>query len=217
MLERHPDIEMKGEVLGALRKEGSDRQLEWTRRFLRGPVVSRKHAFGFKTKLRDIHDRAAFGAILKAENTRVIELTRTNDVKHAVSRVNAHRIHEQTGRWNRRAGEPPLHPAPIAPADFDEHLERVVAQKADIHAYVEQLGLPSLTLTYEDLLRSLQPTLARLFDFISVQSIAVEGTTKKNTDDDLGRAVTNLPELRDHYRGTRFEAMFEDRSSESAR
>jgi LPS sulfotransferase NodH len=217
MLERHPDIEMKGEVLGALRKEGSERQLEWTSRFLRGPVVSRRSAYGFKTKLRDIHDRDAFGTILRTENARVIELTRANRVKHAVSRINARRLHDITGRWNRSAGDPPLEPAPITPEEFDLNLGKVEAEKADIHAYVEQLGLPALTLTYEDLLGSLQPTLAQLFAFISVRPITVEGTTKKNTDDNLGRAVTNIAELRDHHRGTRFEAMFEDRSSESAR
>lgn len=218
MLERHPDIEIKGEMLGALRKEGSERQLEWTTRFLRGPVVSRRAAFGFKTKLRDIHDPAAFGAILRATDCRVIELTRVNDVKHAVSRINARRLHDQTGRWNREPGDPPLEPAPITPADLDLHLERVETEKADIHTFVEQLGLPALTINYEDLLGALRPTLEQLFAFISVRDIAVEGTTQKNTDDNLGRAVTNLADLRDHYRGTRFEAMFEDRSSsESAR
>jgi LPS sulfotransferase NodH len=217
MLERHPDIEIKGEMLGALRREGSERQLEWTERFLRGPIVSRQSAYGFKTKLRDIHDPTAFGAILHAYDTRVIELTRANDIKHAVSRVNARRLHERTGRWNREAGDPPLEPAPITPEDFDFHLRKVESEKADIRTYVEQLGLPSLTLTYEDLLGSLQPALEQLFEFISVRTITVEGKTKKNTDDNLGRAVTNLAELRDHYRGTRFEGMFDDRSSESAR
>ena len=213
MLERHPDIEMKGEMLGALRWEGSERQLEWTARFLRGPIVSRQSAYGFKTKLRDIYDPPAFGDILRANDARVIELTRANDIKHAVSRINARRLHERTGRWNREPGDPPLEPAPITPEDFDFHLGKVESEKADIHTFVEQLGLPSLTITYEDLLGSLQATVEQLFAFISVRSIPVVGRTQKNTDDNLARAVTNLGELREHYRGTRFEAMFDDHSS----
>ena len=54
MLAAHPQIEVKSEVLGALRKDGSSAQLEWAARFLRGPLVSRHKAFGFKTKLRDV-------------------------------------------------------------------------------------------------------------------------------------------------------------------
>ena len=217
MLERHPDIAMKGEVLGALRAEGSERQLEWTRRYLRGPLIWRRKATGFKTKLRDVHDPAQFGAILRAHDARVIELTRTDDLKHAVSRINARRLHAITGRWNRRPGDPSLEPAEIAPDDLEHHLRRVQIEKADIHTFVDHLGQPSLTITYEELLGSLQPTLARLFTFISVPEVTMDGTTQKNTDDDLARAVPNLPELRAHFRGTPFEPLFDEPARGPAR
>jgi hypothetical protein len=73
---------------------------------------------------------------------------------------------------------------------------------------VGSLGLPSLALQYEGLLLDLQPTLATLFGFIGVPEITIAGTTKKNTADDLSHAVTNVDELRVHFAGTRYEAMF---------
>jgi LPS sulfotransferase NodH len=212
MLAAHPQIEVKSEVLGALRKDGSSAQLEWAARFLRGPLVSRHKAFGFKTKLRDIRDADGFAEVLKNANVRVVELGRLNDVKHAVSRINARRLHEITGRWNREPGDAPLQATAITPDDLRHHLERVEIEKADIHNYVEALGLPTLALNYEDLLSNLRPTLARLFDFIDVPDIEVVGTTQKNTDDDLGRAVTNLEELREHFQGTKYASMFDERA-----
>ena len=46
-LDAHPAITAKGEVLDPLRPEGPQAQLDWTRRYLRGPAVNRSKAVGF--------------------------------------------------------------------------------------------------------------------------------------------------------------------------
>lgn len=208
ILDQHPAIAMKGEVLGGIRKQGAAAQLEWTHRYLRGRVLARARAVGFKTKLRDVLDLDGFASELRSFDARMIELGRANDVKHAVSRINARRLHEITGRWNRLPDDPKLEPIAIAPADLEHHLRKAEEEKAAIHDFVASLGLPSLVLQYEDLLFDLQPTLARLFGFLGVPEISIAGRTQKNTADDLTRAVTNVDELRAHFAGTRYEDMF---------
>ena len=44
--------------------QGPEAQLDWTRRYFRGPLVNRNKAVGFKTKLRDVLDQDGFARIL---------------------------------------------------------------------------------------------------------------------------------------------------------
>jgi len=79
-------------------------------------------AVGFKTKLKDLWDGGAFATMLRARDVRVIALRRRDVVRLAVSNINARRVVERTGRWNRHAGSPALPPLEVAP----EVLERMI-------------------------------------------------------------------------------------------
>lgn len=211
-LDAHPDIEAKGERLDPLRADGAAAQLDWTRRYLRGPVVNRHRAVGFKTKLRDVVDQDAFGTLLHDLDARIILLDRRNDVKHVVSRITARELKDTTGRWNRYAGDGGGRAGAVRidPDDFDERLRAVVAEKASIVDYVGRLGLPSLYVDYEDLLAEPDATFGAVLRFLGLPSTPMTGATVKNTSDNLRDVIENFDEVRARYAGTPYEAMFDE-------
>jgi LPS sulfotransferase NodH len=209
-LDAQPDITAKGEVLDPLRPQGPAVQLEWTRRFLRGPVLNRSKAVGFKTKLRDVLDQDGFAAVLSELDARLIYLDRRNDVKHAISRITARRLKDSTGRWNRYDGDDRLAPFAVDFEDFRSRLDAVEAEKATISDYVGRLDRPLLHLDYEDLLAEPTETFHRLLAFLGLPPAPLQAATQKNTSDDLREVVTNFAELRARYAGTRYEPMFDE-------
>ncbi|HZJ25704.1 MAG TPA: hypothetical protein VFF40_01600 [Acidimicrobiia bacterium] len=209
-LDGHPDVEAKGERLDPLRAAGAPAQLAWTRRYLRGPIVNRHRAVGFKTKLRDVLDTDGFARLLDEFDARVVLLDRRNDVKHVVSRVTARRLRDTTGRWNRYGDEAAAAPVEIDPADFDARLRAVVAEKASIAEFVAGLDRPSLHVDYEDLLATPDATFGRVLDFLDVRRRPIRGATEKHTSDDLRDVLVNFEALRAGYDGTRYAAMFDE-------
>lgn len=209
-LDGHRDIEAKGERLDPLRASGASAQLDWTRRYLRGPIVNRHRAVGFKTKLRDVLDADGFARLLDELDARVMLLDRRNDVKHVVSRVTARHLRDTTGRWNRYGTEPAAAPVEIDPDDFDERLRAVVAEKASIADFVAGLDRPTLGVSYEDLLATPDATFGRVLDFLDVRRRPIRGATEKHTSDDLRDVLVNFETLRARYEGTRFGPMFDE-------
>jgi LPS sulfotransferase NodH len=213
-LDAHPEVEAKGERLDPLRADGPAAQLDWTRRYLRGPIVNRHRAVGFKTKLRDVLDQDAFAALLDDLGARIIVSDRRNDVKHVVSRITARRLKDTTGRWNRYAGDEAgttsAPPVVVDLDDFDERLRAVVREKASILEYVERLGLLRLHVDYEDLLAAPDATFGEVLDFLGVRTAPMTGATVKHTSDDLRDVIENFDELRARYAGTPYEAMFDE-------
>ena len=211
-LDAHPDVEAKGERLDPLRADGAAAQLDWTRRYLRGPLVNRHRAVGFKTKLRDVLDQDGFAALLHELDARVVLLDRRNDVKHVVSRITARALKDTTGRWNRYAGDdaaptPAVH---VEPDDFDARLRAVVAEKATIVDYVDRLGLPDLRVDYEDLLAAPDETFGAVLAFLGVRVLPMTGATVKHTSDDLRDVIANFDEVRARYAGTPYAPMFDE-------
>ncbi|MEI8335340.1 MAG: hypothetical protein WCG37_00545 [Actinomycetes bacterium] len=209
-LDSHPDVEAKGEVLDGLRPKGVDAQRAWVERYLRGPVVGRSKAVGFKTKLRDVLDQEAFTEAVKRYDAQIIVLDRRNDVKHAVSRITARVLRDRTGRWNRYEGSEELGLLEIDAADFASRLEAVEEEKGVIRSFVDGLDRPYLHIDYEDLCADPPATFDKVFKYLGVRSLPVVGATLKNTSDDLREVIANFDELRGLYLGTPYEAMFDD-------
>lgn len=209
-LDAHPAITAKGEVLDPLRPQGPEAQLEWTRSFFRGRIVSRDRAVGFKTKLRDVLDQDGFGRLLAEYDARLIYLDRRNDVKHAISRITARRLKDTTGRWNRYDGDAALEPFAVDVDDFESRLRAVEEEKATIAGYVGRQDRPLLHLDYEDLLADPTATFHRILAFLGLPPAPIRGSTLKNTSDDLREVVTNFAALRARYAGTRYEPMFDE-------
>jgi LPS sulfotransferase NodH len=209
-LDAHPAITAKGEVLDPLRPQGPQAQLDWTRRYFRGPIVNRSKAVGFKTKLRDVLDQDGFARILTELDARLIYLDRRNDVKHAISRITARRLKDTTGRWNRYDGDSTMEAFDVDVEDFATRLEAVEAEKATISEYVGAVDRPLLHLDYEDLLAEPDATFHRVLAFLGLPPSPIRGNTLKNTSDDLRDVVTNFDALRARYAGTRYEPMFDE-------
>ena len=209
-LAQHPDVAVDGERLSGIRPRGSVAQLEWAASHLQGPRFGRPRARGFKTKLRDVLDPDGFAELIARLDARVVLMTRSNDVKHAVSRVTAKELHEATGRWNRYAEtDPVVAPVEVDVARFQRLLERVVADKDEIAAYVTALDRPTMEVEYERLLADPGTVFDEVQRFIGVAPRPLAGTTRKNTSDDLRDAVANFDELRAAVDSAELRSMFD--------
>lgn len=212
MLKTHPEINADYERLDVMKqqnKTGAD-QLAWVNEFLTPPLMSTHKAIGFKTKLKDILDLDGFTKLLRQKQPHIIHMQRRNVIKAVVSRVNARRLHDKTGVWNLRDESDRLPPALIDYEQFNVMLQNREAQDRTLSDYVAQLELPKIVITYEDLLQDRNAVLGRVFDFLHVKWFDVDGSTKKNTGDDLREAIANYDELRARYVGTRYETMFDE-------
>jgi len=169
-------------------------------------------ARGFKTKLKDVWDLDAFRDLLHERGVRVIVLERLNTIKLAVSTINARRLHEQTGRWNRSRDTAPLPRFELDPGE----LERVIAEcrrhRERLAAFVETLDLSRLALSYEDLLGDSEARFRDILAYLDVPPAALQSKVLKNTDDDLSQVLVNFEDLRERFANGPYAAMF-DRSA----
>lgn len=211
-LKSHPGVLALTEKFDAMRQEGKGavEQLEWANGFLTPPFVGRHRAIGFKTKLVDVLDRQGFAKLLRERRCKVIQLWRRNSVKAVVSTLNARRQWEVSGNWNLLSEKTRLPAFSVDPEKFDVMLREREALDRDLEGYVQELGLPTLKLVYEDLLQGEEAFVAKALDFLGGGTRSLPGKTLKNTGDDLREAILNFDDLRMRYAGTRFAPMFDE-------
>lgn len=211
-LKSHPQILALTEKLDAMRKEGKTAadQLEWTRSILTPPMVGPHRAMGFKTKLLDVLDPEGFAAILRERKCRIIQLQRRNTVKAVVSTINAKRQWEVSGNWNLLSESTRLPAFAVDPAEFESLLAQREEWDRQVEDYTERLQLPTLRLWYEDLLADETAFVDKAVTFLTGESRQLQGSTLKNTGDDLKTAILNFDDLRQRYAGTRYESMFDE-------
>lgn len=212
MLESHPAIAAVYERFAVMRQKGEDAaaQLAWARDFYSAPLVGSTAAIGFKTKLVDVLDPVGFAALLQEKGVHVIQMQRRNRVKAVVSRINARRLYEATGNWNLYDRADRMPAALIDPTLFAQYLREREAADEQLDTYVAGLALPTLLVTYEELLVNRNAVLYQIFSFLNIAPHPVKEKTMKHTKDDLRAAVENFDELRAHYLGTPYEAMFDE-------
>lgn len=238
-LDRHPDIRSHGEIFahamgmvhGRLLPENPvQRALELGKLGYKGHPAkmqsdnlggiwadpARPAVVGFKTKIRDIIDPEAFKEQCEASNCKFIVMRRHNLVKQAVSHINAGRLFDKTkathgkGDWNLRSEGDRLDDAAIPPAVFDRALKFVTFDDAMLSAFADYVEGPKLTLEYSNLLHDQDSWFRSIFDFLGVPERDLESAFKKNTKDDLRKAIPNFDELKDRYAGTRYADMFDE-------
>lgn len=212
MLESHPAIATVYERFAVMRQKGEDAaaQLAWARDFYSAPLIGSTGAIGFKTKLVDVLDLDGFAALLQEKQVHVIQMQRRNRVKAVISRINARRLYEATGNWNlydKSDRMPPMH---VKPELFAGYLREREEADEQLDAYVAALGLPTLRVTYEELLVNRDAVLRQIFSFLQIAPHPVQEKTIKHTKDDLREVVENFDALRAHYAGTPYEAMFDE-------
>jgi len=211
-LDSHPDVVAKKEAFAAIRKDitagkyDKREQANWLREFFAShPGVP---ALGFKVKYKDIVEPGETAKVLRECNAKVIRLTRLNRIKLVVSLMNGRRLHDETGEWNRYDGNEQAPPLLASLDEFDANLRKVERRKEGLMRYVESLSLDTLELFYEDILRDADDVFRRVCNFLGVPVRALTSNTRKNTTDNLEEALVNFDELRAHYAGTPYEAMF---------
>jgi LPS sulfotransferase NodH len=212
MLDSHPAIEMVYERFSVMVQRGTNatEQLAWARHYFTPPAVGRRAAVGFKTKLVDVLDPDGFAALLQERECRVIRMQRRNRVKAVISRINARRLYEATGKWNLYDKSDRMPPMDVDPGEFLDFLNEREQAEQELDHYVARIDRPTLAISYEDLLVDRDAVLASVFSFLGVPQRPVVEKTMKHTRDDLRTVVTNFDELRESVAETPYASMFDE-------
>lgn len=212
LLTSHPDIEAIYERFAVLNQKDASgaEQNAWAADFFSPPVIARTKARGFKTKLVDVLDLPGFTRLLHEKEVRVIQMRRRNRVKAVISRINARRLYEATGKWNLYDKSDRMPGMQVDPQLFHEYLVEREEADDELQAYVDQLSLPKVKIVYEDLLTDKAATLQSVFAFLGVANKSVQEKTMKHTSDDLRDVVLNFDELRSQYSNTPYAQMFDE-------
>jgi LPS sulfotransferase NodH len=209
-LRSHSKIRAQGEQLVGRKEQGFVAQAQWIREFFKPRPLAPYAAIGFKTKLSDVVDAGEFANLLKSLDVNIIHLERHNMVKQTISWLNSERLYEATGDWNLYKEADRLPHLEVDLEKFADSLSLLEQGKRWLRRYVDKLALPTLRLSYEDLLLDFEGTIERVLDFLEVPLESVESRVKKSTNDDLRQAVSNFEELRAQYVGTTYEQMFDE-------
>jgi LPS sulfotransferase NodH len=207
---KHPNVRAGWEELPRLKALGHDAQAEWAKKTLSAPLLGRSGAIGFKTKLRDIADHDKFSELLREQAVKIVHMQRRNRVKIAISEINCNVLYARTKQYNVYKKEDRLPAIRIEVSDFKEILDMRERLDKELKVFVEDLGLPTLNVFYEDILLDESNTLNNVYQFIGVPARATKGTSYKNTSDDLREALLNFDELKASVAGTCYEEMFDE-------
>lgn len=212
MLQTHPEIKADYERFAVLKQKGAsgEQQLEWAYQLFSPRWIGRHGAIGFKTKLVDVLDQQGFIKLLYDKNCHIIQMSRKNLVKAVVSRINARRLYEATGYWNLYNEKERLPPPVIDFGEFDQYLQEREEAIQELEQFCDSLELPKMNIVYEDLLLDRDNVLNKLYSFLHIKPHPVQSKPIKSTSDDLSEAIENFDELRGHYAGTKYEAMFDE-------
>lgn len=186
----------------------SEQQQAFVREFYDTPRHRRIRAVGFKTKPKTIRDHDGFAAMMRERGIRINQLRRRNLVKAAVSTINARRLFDLTGEWNRSNTIKEVGPLLVPPEKLVEMIDLCAHDRAEVKRYVDFLKLPTITLDYEDLLADRKAFFAQIAGFLEIGRITLRGAFEKNTNDDLRHALVNYDEIHSHFSGTVFEEDF---------
>lgn len=210
-LDSHPEVQALPEPpKGVRKKRGSAQTFLDYARSVYASTPSECRAAGFKVKLHDVPAPDAFAEFLCELDVAVVVLQRRNVVKWTVSHLNAIRLREATGDWNLYREEDRLPPFAPSVEEFEVALRAGEEKQRRLREYAADLARPALWLHYEDILTDPPTAFRRLFSFLGVTYGGNSGRARKNTSDDLRQALANYDQLRDRYRGTRYEQMFDD-------
>jgi LPS sulfotransferase NodH len=197
--------------------------VEYFRNFLfHGPIeamVKTHAAFGVPVSQENIDKlRAARSLFFKARfdefprspdglawvkecQTPLIRLSRRNKVKHAISHIKRNDMN--LGHFKFKEILPPIHIDPQFLADRVKVLaER--EQKSDL--LIAHVGVPTLKISYEDLMADIDTSVRKILDFIQLpytaSELVLESLYKKVTHDDLRHALSNYDEVRSYFKNT---------------
>ncbi|MEW6179831.1 MAG: hypothetical protein AB1522_07885 [Chloroflexota bacterium] len=212
LMTSHPQIQAVYERFAVLRQQGAtaEDQLNWARNFYTPSLINKYAAVGFKTKLVDVLDKEGFVNLLREKKVKILQMQRRNQVKAVVSRINAKRLFDASGKWNLYNEKERLPAFEIDPVIFQQYLQERIEADQELNTFTVNLGLPTLKMVYEDILVNRDAVLSRVFEFLGVEPFPVQANTLKNTNDNLREVILNFDQLRSLYVNTPFEYMFDE-------
>ena len=212
LLVSHTHIDAVYERFAVMENKGATamEQIEWSKQYWNKSLINKAAARGFKTKLINVLDQKLFRNLLIEKNVHIIQMQRQNTVKAVVSKINAKRLHDQSGYWNLYKETDRMPPMEIKVDDFQSLLTERENLEAELNQFTAELRLNKMVINYEDLLSDREAVLKSLFKFLNVEYKFVESKTLKHTSDDLRDVVLNFDELKNHYKNTVYETMFEE-------
>ncbi len=203
-LSSHPTIEAQGEIL--VRQEPAAQRM-----LIRDALSPRRGvtARGFKTKMKDVADPDDLRAAIVEANALIIHMRRADLLRLALSRINARRLHEATGRWNRTTDMPDSVVAPVSVEDLRAALEACAEEVSKVETFVESVSGDVIDIRYADILHVPEEVLASVQRAIGVDPRTVRSGVVKNTDEDLGEWLPDFDDWRRRFADTPFAAAFE--------
>lgn len=165
-------------------------------------------AVGFKIFYYHAQDEARrrlWDHLASRPGLRVIHLKRLNTLRELLSLKRA----ELTGEWYRT--DPDAPGAPAIELDVEE-CRRQFAYARDMKERFDRLfgERATLEVTYEELLREQAATCERVLRFLGVDVRPLSASIVKQTREPLAVAISNYAELLCAFRGTPWEAFFDE-------
>ena len=212
MLNQHPEVEFHDEPFTKLLSQGSDQQFAALSRQLLTEVEG-VTCIGVATKLRSLIDEDRLRWWILNNNVQTVYMTRRNTVKLVISEVRGLQLNKEKKAYNARSSNEVLGPKDIDPQLFHHYFVQRLGFEARLGNFVNTLRThsPILEIHYEDLLDDENYVMSLLFSSFGVEpTFRAPSEIHKNTSDSLRESVSNLDELINLYRGTRFESMFSE-------
>ena len=199
-LKTHPQVRAEGEIL--VKQDAKAQQRLFVDLHATPPPPG--HAAGFKTKLKDVADLEDLRRRIRETPIAILAMRRSDLIRLAISRITARRLHEHSGRWNLDDRTSAAPTRPIDAAELIEAIEHCDRTVRELEEFLAGLDAPRLDLEYAEILAEPTATLDRVQAFLGVRPQPLQSGVRKNTDEDLRRAVPNLSELLAAVESTRW-------------
>lgn len=197
-MKSHPEICARFEILSRYRKAWQD-QLKCLTTLFETKRYAHIKVLGFKCKVSGVLDQNAFSDFLHERDFRIIHLIRENKLKFIVSVIRARYLRSEQGKSNLLDSEQDaLGPITIPEPVFARAKKRLnVAMH--LQEFVDSLQLPKLKISYEQLLNDEHEILNQVWQYLDVAPMKTTASPRKNTPDNIRKAVKNLDELLEHH------------------
>lgn len=163
---------------------------------------------GFKLTYVQAQANPALLPLLSLRRVRVVHLVRANLLAAAIS----WKVARESGTYHVRQGEPANgQPVSIDPEQLRSELEERELAIASARRRLERLHLPTLELSYEELVGRKEEALARVLRFLGLepQVDLLESALQRGRSGPHLERLENAHEVRAALAGTRFEWMLE--------
>ena len=200
LLNSHPEIIAEGELFRRL--EGRSCKEIWDNTF--SPKSKKIKYIGFKLFYYhplDSDDKEVWEFIKSDRNIKIIHLTRENILRTVVSRE----IADKTNAWTNKGNKNITKNGKQIELDIDYCLsEFELTKNSEEKTKVDFADHDFIQLSYEDLSDDKQKVMNELFQFLSVDSVNVSSSYKKQNVEKLKDLVTNYDKVYEQLEKTKW-------------